>query len=90
MTEPLPETDAGTISAAARSKIEELSNGKSVVAIGPGISRDQQTAELVRSLVWQLESPIVLDADGLNAFEGRSAELNGKVAPIAVAPVPII
>jgi ADP-dependent NAD(P)H-hydrate dehydratase / NAD(P)H-hydrate epimerase len=78
MTEPLPETDAGTISTAARERIEELAKGKTVLAIGPGISRDSQTAELVRGLVAKLQLPMVVDADGLNAFEGRTAELNGR------------
>src|ERR1700730_1895115 len=42
MTEPLPETDAGTISSSALNRIEALAKGKSVLAIGPGISRDPQ------------------------------------------------
>jgi len=78
MTEPLPETDAGTISRTAEARIEDLAKGKSVIAIGPGISRDPQTAELVRTLVARLESPMVVDADGLNAFEGRTAELKSE------------
>jgi hydroxyethylthiazole kinase-like uncharacterized protein yjeF len=78
MTEILPETDAGTISSSAEGRIRELAKGKDVIAIGPGISRDSQTAELVRALVTSLPSPMVVDADGLNAFEGRAAELNGK------------
>jgi hydroxyethylthiazole kinase-like uncharacterized protein yjeF len=78
MTEPLPETDAGTISSSGEERIRQLAKGKDVIAIGPGISRDSQTAELVRALVTSLSSPMVVDADGLNAFEGRAAELNGK------------
>jgi len=78
MTELLPETDAGTISSSADGRIRELAEGKDVIAIGPGISRDSQSAELVRALVTSLPSPMVVDADGLNAFEGRAAELNGK------------
>ena len=88
MTEPLPETEAGTISTDARDRIEELSKGKSVLAIGPGISRDVQTAELVRTLVTKLEIPMVVDADGLNAFEGRTDELNGKGRTLVITPHP--
>jgi hydroxyethylthiazole kinase-like uncharacterized protein yjeF len=88
MTEPLPETEAGTISTGARDRIEELAKGLSVLAIGPGISRDPQTAELVRGLVARLRLPIVLDADGLNAFEGRSGELNGKGRTLVITPHP--
>jgi hydroxyethylthiazole kinase-like uncharacterized protein yjeF len=88
MTEPLPETDAGTISSGAQSRIEELAKGKTVLAIGPGISRDPQTAELVRSLVVRLRLPVVLDADGLNAFEGRTGELKGTGRILVITPHP--
>ncbi len=88
MTEPLSETDAGTISGAALARIEELAKGKSVVAIGPGISREPQTAQLVRTLIAKLQVPIVLDADGLNAFDGRTEELNGRGRTLVITPHP--
>lgn len=88
MTEPLPETGAGTISADALDRVEELSKSKSVVAIGPGISRDAQTADLVRKLVAKLDAPIVLDADGLNAFEGQADRLQGGGRTLVITPHP--
>jgi len=88
MTEPLLETDAGTISRSADGRIRDLAKGKDVIAIGPGISRDSQTVELVRALVTSLQSPIVVDADGLNAFEGLAAELNGKDRMLVITPHP--
>ncbi len=88
MTEPLPETDSGTISSRALERIFELSKNKSVLAVGPGISRNPQTAELVRKLVGKSETPMVLDADGLNAFEGRTNELNGKGHILVITPHP--
>ncbi|MGB2607173.1 MAG: NAD(P)H-hydrate dehydratase [Candidatus Sulfotelmatobacter sp.] len=88
MTEPLPETDAGTISTNALDQIEGLAKGKSVLAIGPGISRDPQTAELVRNLIAKLNVSTVLDADGLNAFEGRGSDLNGKGRTLVITPHP--
>ena len=88
MTEPLPETDAGTISAIAAKRLSELSKGKSVLAVGPGISRFPETEKLVRELVANSKVPIVLDADGLNAFEGRAEELNGNGRVLVVTPHP--
>jgi NAD(P)H-hydrate epimerase len=88
MTEPLPETDAGTIATSAGLRIEELLKGMTVLAIGPGISRDPHTATLVRSLVANHTIPMVVDADGLNAFEGRTAELNGKDRTLVITPHP--
>ena len=88
MTEPLPETKEGTIATSAWDRIEELAKGKSVLAIGPGVSRNPQTAELVRSLIAKIQLPMVVDADGLNAFEGRTDELNGKGRTLVVTPHP--
>jgi NAD(P)H-hydrate epimerase len=88
MTEPLPETDAGTISTEALDRIAELSKGRTVLAMGPGISSDQNTAELVRALVARLNLPMVVDADGLNAFQGRTEELKGKNRTLVITPHP--
>jgi NAD(P)H-hydrate epimerase len=78
MTEPLTETAEGTIAVEAQSGIERLAEKKTVLAIGPGISRNEETAEVVRSIVLGAEIAIVLDADGLNAFEGKSEALNRR------------
>src|SRR5439155_20328637 len=56
------------------------------VALGPGLSRDPESAELARRLVAALERPIVLDADGLNAFESRSGELAASPGPRVLTP----
>ena len=90
MTEPLPETETGSIALEAftSGKLDELADKKTVLAIGPGISRHPQTSELVRKAVAKCKNPIVLDADGLNAFEGRARELNGRGRTIVVTPHP--
>jgi hydroxyethylthiazole kinase-like uncharacterized protein yjeF len=88
MTEPLDETEAGTISTRAGERMDELIKGKTVLAVGPGISRNPETSEFVRGLVVKCEAPLVLDADGLNAFEGRANELNGKGRTLVVTPHP--
>jgi NAD(P)H-hydrate epimerase len=78
MTEPLPETDAGSISLKALESFQTAAENKTVLAIGPGISRHPETTEFVRKIVGESQAPIVLDADGLNAFEGRAQELNRR------------
>jgi hydroxyethylthiazole kinase-like uncharacterized protein yjeF len=88
MTEPLDETDAGSISTRANARVDALIKGKTVLAVGPGISRNLQTSEFVRGLVVKCKTPIVLDADGLNAFEGQAAELNGKGRSLVITPHP--
>jgi NAD(P)H-hydrate epimerase len=88
MTEPLSETADGTIAMNASEKLKTLIQGKSVLAIGPGISRFPETSELVRTLASKGDVPIVLDADGLNAFEGRTNELSGKGRLLVITPHP--
>ena len=39
--------------------------------LGPGLGRDPGSVELAREVVRQIEAPLVLDADGLNAFAER-------------------
>ncbi|HTZ96353.1 MAG TPA: NAD(P)H-hydrate dehydratase [Terriglobales bacterium] len=88
MTEPLEETDAGTISKRALDKVDELSRDKTVLAVGPGISRNAETAELVRTIIRQRKVLAVLDADGLNAFEGVAGELAGTGKSLVITPHP--
>lgn len=90
MTEPLDETAAGTISSLPLESgaMDALIKGKTVLAVGPGISRNPETSEFVRSLVTKCKTPLVLDADGLNAFEGRAGELNGKGRSLVITPHP--
>jgi len=88
MTEPLLETAEGAIAQTALGPISNLAAGKSVIAIGPGISRNSETSELVRELVRKRNIPLVLDADGLNAFEQHRDELNGDSSPLVLTPHP--
>jgi NAD(P)H-hydrate epimerase len=88
MTEPLPETETGSIAAGAAGRLDAVVKAKTVVAIGPGISRHPQTAEQVRRLVAKCEAPLVVDADGLNAFEGRTKELDGTGRSLVITPHP--
>ncbi len=90
MTEPCEETDAGTISLRALEygHMDTLVKGKTVLAIGPGISRHAETSEFVRTVVQKYSEPIVLDADGLNAFEGAAEKLSGKGRTLVITPHP--
>jgi hydroxyethylthiazole kinase-like uncharacterized protein yjeF len=91
MTEPLPSTKQGTISASIlkASLFRPLAKGKTLLAIGPGIGTHKETQKVVTSLVRQTELPTVLDADGLNAFAGRAADLAKRKSPLlALTPHP--
>ena len=91
MTEPLKATKSGALS--VRSLLDgtfgELEDGKSVLAIGPGLGTHRQTQEFVRTIVTQTELPVVLDADGLNAFAGEADILRKrKTKFLAITPHP--
>ena len=49
--------------------------------MGPGIGGHSETAEFVRTVVNKYSLPIVLDADGLNAFAGRMDSFRRDVRP---------
>ncbi len=68
MTIPLPETTSGTLSLKAKESILNLLDGKSAVAVGPGISTDPETVALIGEILPQIQCPLVLDADALNAL----------------------
>ena len=90
MTEPLDETKSGTISLRALEygRLDALIEGKSVVALGPGIGRHNETTQFVRTLVEKFRVPMVIDADGLNAFQGAAEKLNGSARPLVLTPHP--
>ncbi len=84
-TYALPETDQGTIAAAANDRIGGLLAGKDVVVIGPGLSRNPATGAFVRRLASTCTLPLIIDGDGLDAFEGRFAEIKrGAKTPFLV------
>lgn len=90
MTEPLSETDAGSISLRATdySRFDKLVEGKTVLAVGPGVSRHPDTAEFVRAIVQKYKMPVVLDADGLNAFEANARQMTGSGRTLVITPHP--
>jgi ADP-dependent NAD(P)H-hydrate dehydratase / NAD(P)H-hydrate epimerase len=88
MTEPLGETESGSISTQALGAFWHAAENKTVLAIGPGISRHPETAEFVRTVIQKSSTPTVLDADGLNAFEGKADKLSGRDRPLVLTPHP--
>jgi hydroxyethylthiazole kinase-like uncharacterized protein yjeF len=88
MTEPLPETEAATISAKALEGVLSLLEGKNALMLGPGISTHESTREFVLSLLPRLKVPAVLDADALNNIAYRPDVLKSLSYPAVVTPHP--
>jgi len=95
MTETLPETEQGTISLRALGSGLESLLARKTLAIGPGISRNSETAEFVRAVAERGRASsddsvlgMVIDADALNAFEGMAEKLNGRGRTLVITPHP--
>jgi len=89
MTEPMAETKDGTISLRALGPgLDALLEKRTLIAIGPGISRNSETAEFVRAIVKRRDKAMVVDADALNAFEGSAGQLNGRGRTLVITPHP--
>ena len=90
MTAPLAATTAGTISLHSfdGGHFDLLLEGKRALGIGPGLSTNEETVQFVRKVVAQRAAPIILDADGLNAYDGRAAELRSAEGLLALTPHP--
>jgi NAD(P)H-hydrate epimerase len=86
MPRPCPDDGSGILTAGAAAAILELAGRADAVAIGPGLGRSSGTRELVRSLLEQLELPVVLDADGLWALAGNLDWVFGRDAPTVLTP----
>jgi NAD(P)H-hydrate epimerase len=54
--------------------------------LGPGLGRDPGSVELAREVLAEIEAPLVLDADGLNAFAGETGRIAARPAPTVLTP----
>ena len=86
MTRPVPETTGRTLALAAKDQILELVKSYDVLAFGPGLSRNDESAELARQIVPAAGKPTVLDADGLNAFAGHADLLARAGERLVITP----
>jgi hydroxyethylthiazole kinase-like uncharacterized protein yjeF len=86
MTEPLPETETGSISERAfdHGRLSGLIENKQVIALGPGLTTHPETVKVVRRLVKEITQPLVTDADALTALAG--SEIKGRMLILTPHP----
>ncbi len=80
MTFPLP-SSRGRIKAEATSLIEEMLEGKTVLAAGPGLGTWKETGEFLLALLEKSSLPRVLDADALNIISS-AGEIPGRALTV--------
>jgi len=88
MTIPLPADGEGRIAAEAWGKIMESAEWADVVALGPGLGRSEGLDGLVGRLYREVDKPMVVDADGLNALSTQPDVLGDHAAPRILTPHP--
>ncbi len=99
MLSPLATEGSGGLALEAldETSLKTLLKGISVVGIGPGLGQEGTTPEWVRTFVERVTLPMVIDADALNAFAGKTSLLRqavkaaaarGKPRTIVVTPHP--
>jgi NAD(P)H-hydrate epimerase len=88
MTEPLGETAEHTVAESALPRLQRLLTTKQCLALGPGLSTQEETCRVVLWLVENSPCPVVLDADGLNALAGHLEALSRASSPIILTPHP--
>ena len=89
MVLPLPDNGKGILSEKASSHIIEfLNNSADVLAIGPGVSADQNVSKLLLALLASVTVPMVLDADAINSISGYTDVLKRVKAPLILTPHP--
>jgi NAD(P)H-hydrate epimerase len=88
MTAPLPEDADGKLAASAGAELAALAGACTAIAIGPGLGRSPALPDLLLAVLSQTTVPVVLDADALNALDGRTADLRLHHGPVVITPHP--
>ncbi len=86
MLKLLPDTKEGALALGALPEIVSFADKMDAVAIGPGLSQNAQTQELVREAVPKIVKPLVVDADGLNALAADPGILKKRLLPCILTP----
>jgi hydroxyethylthiazole kinase-like uncharacterized protein yjeF len=88
VTIPLQETETGQIAAANYQLLEEKLQTASACVIGCGMGSHPETRQLIRRLIVASHTPIILDADGINAIAGDINILQTAKCPMILTPHP--
>ena len=75
-TEALPHRDDGELALEAAERLLDFK--ADVIAVGPGLGSGAETRAVLRELLERSGTPLVLDADALNAFAAEGDTLRGR------------
>jgi NAD(P)H-hydrate epimerase len=83
---PQEETSSGSISYANKEALISLSERVDMVVIGPGLSLEQETTELIKALLKEIRKPILLDGDGITAVCKEPQIITKRKADTVLTP----
>ncbi len=86
MTRGMPEDADGGLAADALEPVLDAASRGGALALGPGLGRAEGSFAFARRLAHTAKTPIVIDADALNAHAGRLRELAGREGPAVLTP----
>jgi ADP-dependent NAD(P)H-hydrate dehydratase / NAD(P)H-hydrate epimerase len=88
MTYPVRDDGKGFFVPGSFDDIASFARDKDVIVMGPGLSQNEGVAELVRRIYAEINKPFVIDADGINAFEGHTDVLKSTKRQTVLTPHP--
>ncbi len=83
---PQVETSSGSIALKNKRALLELSERMDMVILGPGLSLEQETQQLVRELAGEIDKPLLIDGDGITALCQDLAIVKGRKAETILTP----
>jgi NAD(P)H-hydrate epimerase len=85
---PQPQTAAGSLDLSCRDTLAPLAGSLDMTVLGPGLSLEAETQQLVRELTAAIERPLLLDGDGLTAVCDDLDLVRQRQAPTILTPHP--
>jgi len=83
---PQRETSSGSIALENKDRLLELSQGVDMVVIGPGLSLNEETQELVRELALEIQKPVLIDGDGITAISKDIDIIKPRKSELVLTP----
>ncbi len=88
MTYPVRDDGKGFLVPGSFDDIASFARDKDVIILGPGLSQNDGVTELVRKIYTEIDRPFVIDADGINAFQGHTDVLKSTERQAVLTPHP--
>lgn len=84
----LPQGRTHAFSSNAATALLQLAREHDAVVLGPGLTLADGAVATARAIVAQVETPLVIDADALNALVDAAGLISARTAPTVLTPHP--